>query len=148
MDDITQKVEIYKTYAAAIAATEDRCHRAAPVYFGMLLAVATVTSTINEINSPLPLFLIFLITMTWYLRVKNFHNLINVKLTIIQKLEQDLCFPVFEIEQNELRKGNNLRKRLNSVELMIPKVLFYATTFLLGIAAAWNLTVGLLRYFN
>ncbi|MCY4595061.1 MAG: hypothetical protein OXC19_09725 [Bryobacterales bacterium] len=148
MDEATQKVEIYKVYVATIAAIEDRCHRAAVIYLGMLLAVATVTSSIQTMDSLLPFLLIFLITMTWYLRVQNFHNLKNVKYTVLQQLEQDFCFPAFEIEQNELGNGYNVRKRLDSVELMIPRVLFYASTSLLALYAVWNLTVGLIQYFN
>jgi len=116
MDELTQKMEIYKTYVPALAAIGDQRQRAVAVHFGMFVLVVSVAGSVGQ-SSPLFLLLsAILVSCSWSLKIRYYQQLEEVKLSVIAELEQDLSFTAFQNETERFRKNHPRRNTLTDID--------------------------------
>lgn len=127
MSDLDFKIEVYKIFVSTITANESRRQRALTVYLGMTAAVATVTSSINDIELIVPAIVVWVISAIWWLSVKYFRNLAQAKFKVIAELEKDFPIAPFKIEWEKFKRRRNLIS-LTHLEMVVPTLVFILAT--------------------
>lgn len=133
MDELTQRIEIYKTYVTTLTATADRRQRATAVHFGMFVLVVTIAGAVGESNPALPLSLAFLVSISWFSSIRYYRHLEEEKISVIEELERDMSFTVFRNERERFQQKYRRGGTLTDIEMLIPTVLLTFSLALLVI---------------
>lgn len=121
-EDQTTILEVYRIFVATITAAENRRHQASTVYFGMIVALATVFDAFQDIRF-WSILGIMLISVVWFLSVYSFRQLAKAKFHVIKKLEAKLPFAAFDAEEEERKKRQRID--LTHLEMAVPVLVFF-----------------------
>ena len=143
MDEVTQKIEIYKAYISTIIASDNHRQRVAAYYLGMILVLATVARSSDSLD---PLFvwsLVFLTALIWCCTIRRFLDKAEAQLCVIEELEREIGFAAFQLELEEFRKRSKVKRTLAELEMSIPKWIAIGSLIAVVVQLVGNLLLEL-----
>lgn len=133
---MSEHLEIYKIVVDTVTANEGRRQRSATAYLGMLAAIATAAAAIPGLPLIAPAFVSLILALTWLATVWYFRRLAQAKFSVINKIEGDLAFPVFQLEQEHLKSARCFFKfDLTHLEMIVPIVVIILSV---GYISYWS----------
>jgi len=121
MDGLNHRLEIYKVFVTTITANENRRQRASTIYLAMLAAIATVASSIRDMDLIYPVMVILLISIIWLCNIIYFLKLAQAKFLVVAEIEKNLPIAAFGMEWQTFKDNKRWWQiSLTKLEMTVP----------------------------
>lgn len=117
--DGSVNTELYKIVVDTISQNESKRLQANSTYLGIVVALATVSASVRDINLNVILLLCLVVSLIWFLTIKFHRDLAKAKFEVLGKLEDGMVIRPFA-EEWKIYKSHKYKLTLTQIELVVP----------------------------